>query len=260
MRKNRGIRIIVIPDTQVKPGVPLDHMTWAGKHIQERRPEVVIHMGDFCDMGSCSTYDEKGSLAAEGRSIEDDLASSREALKLLNKAMHPWRPRKILCLGNHENRLERYVNANPQHRKTYADDPFGYEAAGWEVHPFLKPVHVAGIKFVHFTPRSSSGRITQTRNGAPNALTMIKREMCSCVAGHAQGLDTACYSMGDRMLRGVIAGSFYLHDEEYLSQQGRHYWSGILELNEAHDGYFDLMEVSIDYLCRKHGKGRWPKA
>lgn len=259
MRRNRGLRIIYLPDVQSKPDVPLCHLEWAGKHIANRKPDVVVQGGDFADMGSCSTHDEPGSLAAEGRSISADLAVARKALKILGDAMRPWRGRKVLTLGNHENRLARYVEAHPEHRHTYARDPFGYEAAGWEVHPFLKPVIIAGVAFAHYFPRSASGAIMQTKNGAPNALTMVKREMRSCVAGHRQGLDTACYSLGDRMLRGVIAGSFYLHDEDYLSEQGRHYWAGILELNEAHNGYFDLVEVSIDYLCRRWGGGKWPK-
>ena len=64
---------------------------------------------------------------------------------------------------------------------------------------------------------------------------------------------------GGKTLRGVIAGSSYLHLESYLSPQGQGHWAGVLELNEAHDGYFDLCEISLEYLCRRYGGGRWPK-
>lgn len=259
MRRKPGIRIAYIPDLQVRPGVPLDHMTWIGRWIADRKPQVVIQAGDFGDMASCSTHDEPGSLSAEGRSIEADIDVCKRALKLLHAGIGKHKCRKIVTLGNHENRLNRFVNSHPVLRHTYARDPFGFEAAGWEVYPFLQPVIVAGIAFAHFFPRSSSGKVTQTKNGAPNALAMIRREMRSCVAGHTQGLDVACLTVGGRTLRGVIAGSAYLHTEDYLSPQGQGHWAGVLELNEAADGYFDLMEVSLEYLCRSYGGGRWPR-
>lgn len=259
MRRKPGIRIAYIPDLQVKPGVPLDHLAWIGRWIAERKPNVVIQAGDFGDMASCSTHDEPGSLAAEGRSIEEDIAVCRRALDMLHKNMGKHKCRKIITLGNHENRLARFVNAHPVLRDTYSKDPFGFEAMGWEVYPFLEPVVVAGIAFCHFFPRASSGKVMQTKNGAPNAMAMIKREMRSCVAGHAQGLDVACLTVGGRTLRGVIAGSAYLHTEGYLSPQGQGHWAGVLEMNEAADGYFDLMEVSLEYLCRSYGGGKWPR-
>ena len=39
-------RYVVIPDTQVKPGVPTDHLEWAGRYVAEKRPDVVVHLGD----------------------------------------------------------------------------------------------------------------------------------------------------------------------------------------------------------------------
>lgn len=260
-RRSRGIRIVVVPDCQVRPGVPLEHLRWAGEFIADRGPSVVVQLGDFADMASISTHDAPGSLAKEGKRLREDLDAVGDGMSMLMRPVRKMRrrPRMVLVKGNHEERFDRFVQANPVLSGMLGDDPFGYAGAGWEVFPFLRPVVIQGIAFSHFFPRSASGKITQTRNGAPNALTMVKREMRSCVAGHTQGLDTACYTIGDRMLRGVIAGSFYLHDEEYLSEQGRHYWAGILELNEAADGYFDLSEVSIDFLCRRYGSGRWPR-
>lgn len=259
MRRERGIRIAVIPDTQDKPGAPKDHADWIGRWVKDRNPAVVVHLGDGPDMGSCSTHDEAGSLTAEGRSIGADLASWDEWLARFDRASKGWKGKKKVAKGNHCRRLDTYINANPETRDTFGPDPFGYARHGWEVHEFLEPFEVAGIWFSHFFPRSASGKVTQTRNGAPTALAMVKREMRSCIAGHTQGLDVACLTVGGKTLRGVIAGSCYLHTEDYLSPQGQGHWAGVLELNEAADGYFDLCEVSLEYLCRKYGGGKWPK-
>ena len=57
---------LIIPDTQVKPGVPTDHMEWIGKYILDQKPDCVIHLGDHYDMHSLSSYDQ-GKKAGEGR-------------------------------------------------------------------------------------------------------------------------------------------------------------------------------------------------
>ena len=57
---------MVIPDTQCKPGVPMEHLTWAGQYAVEQKPDVIIHIGDHWDMPSLSSYDKgKGSGGKE---------------------------------------------------------------------------------------------------------------------------------------------------------------------------------------------------
>ena len=43
----------------------------------------------------------------------------------------------------------------------------------------------------------------------------------------------------------------YLHDEDYMGDQGNAYWRGILVKHEVRMGQYDLMEVSLDFLCRR---------
>ena len=51
-RERLGRMHIVIPDVQAKPGVPLDHLTWGGNYIAEKKPDAIICIGDFADMPS----------------------------------------------------------------------------------------------------------------------------------------------------------------------------------------------------------------
>ena len=39
---------LVIPDTQADPGRPDDHMEWAGHYAVDKKPDVIIHIGDHC--------------------------------------------------------------------------------------------------------------------------------------------------------------------------------------------------------------------
>src|SRR4051812_29162536 len=46
-RERIGRMHLVIPDCQVKPGVRTDHMDWIGNFIVEKKPDVIVNIGDF---------------------------------------------------------------------------------------------------------------------------------------------------------------------------------------------------------------------
>ena len=116
---------MLIPDTQVKKGVPMEHLEWAGKWAAEQKPDVIVHIGDHADMPSLSTYDV-GKKDYEGRRYNDDIAAAIEGMQLLlapiraeqarlrNNKQKEWNPRLVLTLGNHEHRILRAINADPK--------------------------------------------------------------------------------------------------------------------------------------------------
>jgi len=233
--------------------VRTDHLEWAGKYIRAKKPDVVIHLGDHWDMPSLSSYD-KGKASAEGRRVARDIAAGNDALALLTKHIGPIKPRLVLLRGNHEERIERYVNDHAELSEAVGYHLFNDVELGWEVVPFLQPIEIGGVAFCHYFPRGSDGNVGQTKRGAPNAKAQLTREMQSCVAGHRQGLDLAVHTNGKRTLRSVIAGSFYQHSEAYLSPQGNHHWHGVLMMTEVKGGMFNLVEVSLAYLRKRFAK------
>jgi hypothetical protein len=71
--------------------------------------------------------------------------------------------------------------------------------------------------------------------------------------GHQQGKQQAeMYRSDGTVVRGLVVGSCYLHDEVYLGPQANHYWRGIVVLHEVQHGNYDLMEVSLKYLRDKY--------
>ncbi len=254
------MKIAVIPDTQVKPGVRVDHLEWAGKYIAEKRPDVVVHLGDHWDMASLSSYD-KGKASAEGRRVVKDIEAGNHALYLLTSSLarKDYHPRLVMLRGNHEGRLDRYLDDHPELVGAF-EGAFADVRLGWEVVPFLQPVEIGGVAFAHYFPRSSDGNVSQTKRGAPSARAQLLREMQSCVSGHRQGLDLAVHTNGKRIIRSIIAGSYYQHSETYLSPQGQHHWRGMLMLCDVHQGNFNLVEVSLDYLRRKYCNSKPRKA
>lgn len=253
------MKLLVIPDCQVREGVPLDHLTWAGKAIVDYRPDVVVNLGDFADMPSLSTHDKPGSKAFEGLRYKKDIDVAKTAMAMLLKPLKDeqlrlkrnkekaYKPRMVLTLGNHENRINRAVNNNPTLEGLISVSDLEYEK-DWEVHDFLHPVFIGGVGFNHYWPVGAMGRPA----GTPAAI--ISKLHMSCVAGHQQGKQVAYGKRADgKAICAIIAGSYYLHDESYMDKLSNKHWRGLLMLNEVNDGAFDEMFLSIEYLERKYG-------
>ena len=186
------MKILVIPDCQVKPGVATDHLTWAGEAICDYRPDVVINIGDFADMPSLSTHDKAGSKYFEGKRYKDDIASAQLGMKKLLKPLRDlqatqkinkhkvYKPRMILTMGNHENRINRAVANTPMLEGVISTDDLNYQK-DWEVYEFLKPVFINGVGFCHYFPVGAMGR------PASSASVLVNKLHMSCIAGHQQG-------------------------------------------------------------------------
>jgi hypothetical protein len=48
---------VVIPDIQAKPGHSFRYLERIGEYIVEKKPDVIVCIGDFADMPSLSSYD-----------------------------------------------------------------------------------------------------------------------------------------------------------------------------------------------------------
>ncbi len=251
------MKIAVIPDTQVKKGVPIDHLLYAGKYIAEKKPDVIVHIGDHWDMPSLSSYD-KGKKSFEGRRYKDDIEAGNFAMDLFmqpikkemnrirNNKKKQWNPRFVFTLGNHEERINRAIEHDAILEGVIGQEQFNL--GGWEVFDFKEPVIVEGIGFCHYFTSGVMGRPVSS------ARAMLTKKHMSCVMGHVQDKDIAFSKRGDGVnLTGLFAGIFYQHNEEYLGSQGNGSWSGIWMLHNVENGAFDEMPVPLTYLRERYG-------
>lgn len=247
-----GLKIAVITDAQVKPGVPINHLQACGRYLAEIRPDVIVCIGDFADMPSLSTYEAAGSLITEGMRYADDIRAAKDAmiafLDPIRRAKPDYNPKLVMCLGNHEDRITRAINSDPRRLKGVLSlRDLGYEEMGWQVYPFLQPVVIEGVVFCHYFPSGVMGRPITT------ARALLAKMHMSCFAGHLQGRDIAFDKRADgTSITAIISGSFYQHDEDYLSPIANRHWRGMFVLNQVKDGQFDDMAISVDYLLRKY--------
>lgn len=261
MQKHAGRTHLFIPDSQVKSGVPIDYLSWVGQYIVDYKPDVVIHAGDFADMPSLSSYETAGSKYFEGRRYKDDVAAANDGWRVLNKPLEDynaqrrsykerqWYPERHITLGNHEDRITRAINSDPVKLDgVISIDDLDYARSGWQVHPFLDMVNIDGVTYSHYFYTPRTGRAY----GGTAQHTLCKVGF-SFTQGHRQGKDIAERELvNGEVHRGLIAGSCYLHDEDYCGPQGNSYWRGVLVKHEVEGGRYDLMEVSLNYLCVRY--------
>ena len=250
---------LFIPDTQTTPTTPQDHLGWAGQYIVEKKPDVIACAGDFGDMPSLSSYD-KGKGSFEGRRYKADIEAAKKGMRTLLKPMNDYnakmiqqkgkqyKPEMHLTLGNHEDRITRAVEDNIEFEGFMGVENLGYESFGWTVHPFLDIVEIDGIHYSHYFTNEHSGRPI----GGESIVLRMKKIGFSFVQGHQQMYLTGCRSLANgQVIRGLVLGSFYLHDEDYRKQSNNE-WRGIVMLHEVRHGNYSLMEISLDYLCMRY--------
>lgn len=250
---------LIIPDVQAKPGIDFTYLNKIGKYIVEKKPDVIINIGDFADMPSLSSYDQ-GKKSFEGRRYTNDISAAKEAMTTLLEPMwtfnqkakknkeKQYAPRMVLTLGNHEDRITRAVNNDPKLDGVLSIEDLGYKGFGWEVIPFLDVIVVDGIAYSHYFTSGLLGRPVTT------AQVCLTKKHMSCIQGHQQGFQVhSSYKADGSKITSVIAGSCYEHNEDYMSFQGNKHWRGFLVAHDVDDGDFDLMPVSLNYINKRYG-------
>lgn len=245
---------IIIPDVQARPDDNFEFLTWIGEYIAYEQPDVIIQIGDFADMPSLSSYDV-GKKSFEGRTYKADIAASINAmdslmLPILKKQVkleeghkRRWKPKMYLTLGNHEYRIDKAINNDRKLEDLISVNDLQYEVYGWEVIPFLKPLVIDNILFVHYYCSGSKGM------PVASARLLTQHAHMSTIVGHQQGKDIYYTKRGDgKRITGIIAGSCYVHDENYLNHQTNNHWRGIIKLENVKDGEFDEQFISLKQL------------
>jgi hypothetical protein len=223
---------MIIPDTQVKPGSSLKHLEWAGKYAVEKKPDVIVHIGDHWDMPSLSSWDV-GKKSFEGRRYVADVEAGingmrafldpirEEQKRLITNKQKQWNPRLVFTMGNHEQRIERAIESDAKLEGLIGYKDLMLNELGWEVYNFLDVVVIDGIAYSHYFTSGIMGRPVSS------AKLMLSKKHMSCVMGHVQDRDIAFANRADmKPMIGLFAGIFYQHDRHCLCQPSRH---------EAHD-------------------------
>lgn len=254
---------LVIGDPHCKPEVSNDRFSWLGNMILDTRPDVIVCLGDFYDMGSLSSYD-KGKGSMEGRRYKADILHGEDALKRIispiwdhnrrQKASKkkPYSPRMIMTTGNHDwDRLSRAVNSDPwQLEDIVSHADFKFIQYGWETYPYLDRVNVDGIIYTHCVQAKNAGQIMGGQNHAQQLLSKLH---CSVTVGHSHLKQYATDVTGEgKRINALVAGCYFEHHEDYANQSNMGWWRGVIVKKDVKDGNYEPEFMSIDTVKAKY--------
>lgn len=250
------IKHLVIPDVQAKHGHDFNFLTSIGNYILAKKPDVIVCIGDFADFESLSLWDA-GKLKSEGKTYTKDLQAAREAMDALLTPMYKYnarakknkekqyKPRMVMTLGNHEHRITRAINDDRKWEGVISIDDLPYQ--DWEIHPFLEVVVIDGIAYSHYFTSGVKGLAISS------AQALLTKKHMSCFAGHQQGRQIAYARKADGTeMTAIICGSCYLHNEEFLGNQGNNHFRGLYILHNVDNGSFDECAVPLSYITEKY--------
>jgi hypothetical protein len=257
--------ILVIPDTHDEPGVSKERFKWLGKLIIDRKPDTIIHLGDGATMDSLSQYDV-GCLVTEGRRYSNDIESFRESMDALQEPLvvfnanarrtkhKQYNPRKVYCIGNHEQRIPKAINKDPKLEGTLSLDHLGLVEDGWEVYPLTVPAEAHGIAFAHYF---TSGIMGRAISGINHARSLVAKTYCSTVVGHSHDRsfweDTDIF--GNKVF-GLVAGCYFDHELVYTSEEDRN-WPGLTMLTVEGGFGGEPRQVNPEFISMHEIKRRY---
>lgn len=252
--------ILVLGDSHAKHGVPNDRFTWAGRLAADRKPEVIVQIGDWGDWTSLCLQ-LKGKKSYEGKRYNQDKAVATDALKKFQqgldegkeearrKKVKQYKPQQFITLGNHDNRPDRETELSPILEGTISSLDVPFEEYGWTTIPYLKPLRLNGMNFQHYF---ASGSMGQAISGENHGKSLITKKKMSCVVGHSHMLDLANQVTGDgRRLWGIVAGCYFEHSEDYTPQEIQDtWWRGAILLKQVKDGDCSPELITMEEIKR----------
>jgi len=241
---------LVIGDPHCTPSASNDRFIWAGRMAKDVKADKVICMGDFASMESMSSYDKK-KKSFEGRRYRKDVDHTHDALNKFNKGLGKYKPEMHMLLGNHEDRIDRMVEENPELEGAMSIDDLCYPEYGWHTYDYRLPVFLDGVCYSHNFP---SGVMGTAISGENVARSLLNKNKVSSTVGHSHLLDyaVAATPSGKKMMA-LCAGCYLQHKEKYAFNTQRLWWSGLIVKRNVKGGSYDLETVNYQEVLRRYG-------
>lgn len=170
------MKVLIIADTHISPSTTNCIQFYKlGEYCVKYKPEAIIHLGDVANLDSLNNLIcERGLYTTdeEVNFVNECIESLNTPIDLYNLRMRKnkkklYRPKKYLCLGNHDVRKKNNKIKNL------------FIKQGWIVIDYLKPLIIDNILFTHCVKFINSECIANT----PNDILSITH--ASTVVGHS---------------------------------------------------------------------------
>lgn len=181
----RAVRVLAIGDLHQDPRHPdrLNVLTWIARYASLHRFDHIVQIGDWSTWDSVNQHDRNDTAGARHKpSIARDMENLKDSLAAWRAGIDPdYKPRQTVVLGNHENRLERFENANPEALGMFTGErDQSFLQYGWKTRPYGEMFYIEGVAFTHH-PVNGVGRAFGGETGPQRAASKTTVPM---VSGH----------------------------------------------------------------------------
>lgn len=251
---------LILPDQHSHPDFNNDRADLVGKLIADIKPDVVVNMGDTADLASLSSY-EKGKASFQGRSYQRDIESHLnfqervwEPIRKLRRKM----PRRVVLEGNHEHRIKKALDYDPQLR----GDKYGLSFNDLDFNRFYNDVveykgstpGIITIDDISYSHYFISGVMGRPISGVNHAASLINKNYSSCTCAHSHLVDWAVKSntKGDRIM-GLVAGVFQDYDSPWAGHTNDLWWPGVIVKRDVEKGCYSPEFIGLNTLRKEYG-------
>lgn len=255
--------ILPIPDCHVEPNQSQERFNKLGNLILDKKPDIILFMGDFVSLSSLSRWDSDKKLTMEGKRYINDITAANEALDLILKPYYHylfkcnsyWKvgkakqysPKIYYLGGNHEYWLQRYVELNPQ-MEGHIDVPKDLKLQNRNIEfvPYKKYVEIDNILFTH-VPINAAQQPVGGKYALHRALELTAK---SIVFAHTHKWEqTAIHRhAGGNLIQALTCGCYFEETPVYAEDCIHSYWKGVSILTTNGKGNFDAEQISLDRI------------
>lgn len=208
-------------------------------------------------MPSLSSYD-RGTKSFQGRSYRADIDAHLDFNDRLWDTVRSSKrklPRRIFLEGNHENRIKKAINLQPEldgaisfddlELNRYYDTIVEYNGRSPGV------ISVDGISYAHFF---ISGVMGKAIGGQHPSYSILQKGHGSSTAGdlHLLSYDIQT-GIGGRRIQGLVAGCYQDYDADWAGEANKLWWRGVVIKRNVEDGNYDPQFVSLDAIRKEYG-------
>lgn len=248
---------LVIPDSHAHPKHHNKRAEWLGELIADVKPDVVVHIGDSADMPSLASYD-KGKKSFQGRTYKADVNAHcdfQERLWHRVRRRKKGLPRSVFCVGNHEHRISRAIEFQPELEgaigmddltlTTWYDEVVDYKGGTPGI------IEIDGVNYAHYFVSGVMGRAI---GGEHPAHSLIRQQLGTCVAGH---LHTSNWvnrqGVNGTRIHGLLSGCYLDYQPDWAGHTADLWWRGVVVLRGVEKGDFSPEFININQLKRAYG-------
>lgn len=251
-------RVVYFTDAHNQPKLNHDRFHWLCEYINEQEPDYIVDGGDFDDFESLCAHVRDDT--AKGRlkdTIKRDLDYSFKARQIIDDNINVNIPRHA-TLGNHEQRLWDYENANPAMQglatNVYLNDIMANFK--WDITPYRDYLTVEGVSFTH-APMNIMNKPVGGARCTVNTAVKSTRDVCFGHT-HVLGYHNEPKHDGHKGVTAFNGGAFMPHGyiPDYAQGSMKRPWYGCHTITILDGRIESISSLSILDLERKYGGKR----